>query len=91
MPTRVSKDGTISFKPTDGTLLLGDSLDLAPDDSDASWDGATWTFAADGAAKIADASSTASPGAMAKVVLHPASIPLGSLTKRYDGGSRLLV
>lgn len=60
-------DGTISFKQADGTLAPGDALDLALDDGDASWNGAAWTFAADGAAKIADGSTTSSPGAAAKV------------------------
>lgn len=60
-------DGTISFEQADGTIALGDTLDLALADSDPSWNGATWAFSADGAAKITDGSSTASPGAMAKV------------------------
>lgn len=60
-------DGTISFKDVDGTISQGDTLDLALDDSDASWNGAAWTFTADGAAQIADGSATASPGAVAKV------------------------
>jgi len=108
-------DDVISFEQADGTLSPGDTFDLALTDSDASWDRASWNFSADGAAKIADGSSTASPDAMAKVeatgpgpysvtatlaeskyywgaeasftgtVLEPASISLGSLTKRYDG------
>ncbi|MGN0071014.1 MAG: LPXTG cell wall anchor domain-containing protein [Atopobiaceae bacterium] len=60
-------DGTISFKDADGTLAQGDTLELALDDSDASWNGATWTFTADGAAQIADGSTTTSPGAVAKI------------------------
>ena len=108
-------DGTISFKDTYGTIAQGDTLELPLDDGDASWNGATWSFTADGAARIADGSATISPGAVAKVeatgtgsyavtatlgesryywgaeatftgtVLEPASITLGSLTKRYDG------
>jgi LPXTG-motif cell wall-anchored protein len=60
-------DGTVSFKDADSTMVQGDTLELELDDGDASWNGAAWSFTADGAAKIADGSTATSPGAVAKV------------------------
>lgn len=41
-------DGKITFKQTDGTMAVGDKIDVELDDSDPSWNGATWDCTSEG-------------------------------------------
>lgn len=108
-------DGKISFKQTDGTMTVGDVINVEMDDSDSSLNDATWRCTSEGDVEAYAAydpslgpyleieAKGAGPysvtvtlresskyywtatGTFTGTVLEPASITLGSLTKRYDG------
>jgi LPXTG-motif cell wall-anchored protein len=59
-------DGKISFKQTDGTMVVGDRIAVELDDSDPSWSGATWDCASEGAVD-AVCSIDPSPGVFAQI------------------------